>query len=355
MDPSKAVARFRVAARPCSVTTVIYNLPAGRYALSAFLDANGNGKLDRNSMCIPTECYAFSNYAQCSGGSPTAAQAAFSFDGNAKALTVTFYYECRAMSEPSAAVVRLSYVIKTYQAGSVRVEALRGVSLTIPARRFTMVVGPSGSGKTTLLNLIGCIDLPDRRQRRGRRRRTSAQLSDNALSDFRARQHRLHLPELQPDPGALGVRERRVSAAAGRRCARRERREAHDGDARGGGPRRPARGSGRTSSRGGQKQRVAIARALVKQPKIVLADEPTANLDTAHRRRDHRADAPRCRRGTRSTTFIFSTHDPQLISHAEEIFAIRDGELVEHSARKEPHDAASRSPSATSCATAAAR
>lgn len=89
MDQAKAVARFRIPAKAGSVSTVIHNLPAGRYALSAFHDANGNGKLDRNSMGIPTEGYGFSNDAQGSGGPPSAAQAAFSFDGKAKAVTLT--------------------------------------------------------------------------------------------------------------------------------------------------------------------------------------------------------------------------------------------------------------------------
>jgi uncharacterized protein (DUF2141 family) len=89
MDQARAVARLRVKAQPGRVTAVIHNLPAGRYALSVFHDANGNGKLDRNSMGIPSEGYGFSNDAQGTAGPPTAAQAAFDFDGKAKAITLS--------------------------------------------------------------------------------------------------------------------------------------------------------------------------------------------------------------------------------------------------------------------------
>jgi putative ABC transport system ATP-binding protein len=222
-------------------------------------------------------------------------------------------------------VVRLRQVAKTYRTGTVEVAALKGISLDIPRHRFSMVVGPSGSGKTTLLNLIGCIDAP-----------TSGtvevcgepmgKLADNALSDFRARNigfifqgfslipvlsayENVEYPLLLVGAPAAERRERTLGmlAAVGLADQRQQ---------------RPNELSG------GQKQRIAVARALVKHPEIVLADEPTANLDTrtgaAIIELMHKVQAEF------ATTFIFSTHDPQLISHADETFTIRDGELVGH-------------------------
>jgi putative ABC transport system ATP-binding protein len=224
-----------------------------------------------------------------------------------------------------AAAVRLRRVAKTYASGAVAVAALKSVTLDIPRHRFTMVVGPSGSGKTTLLNLIGCIDAPSAGgvEVCGQ---DMSKLGDNALSDFRARNigfifqgfslvpvlsayENVEYPLLLVGTPA-GERKQRTLAmldAVGLAAQRRQ---------------KPNELSG------GQKQRVAIARALVKHPEIVLADEPTANLDTrtgaAIIELMHKVQAEF------ATTFIFSTHDPQLISHADETFSLRDGELVGH-------------------------
>ncbi|MGZ3402091.1 MAG: ABC transporter ATP-binding protein [Phenylobacterium sp.] len=224
------------------------------------------------------------------------------------------------MSEPDGPVVRLSDVTKTYKVGAVTVEALRGVSLTIPARRFTMLVGPSGSGKTTLLNLIGCID-----------RQTSGQveiagrdilgMDDTELSDFRAQKigfifqgfslipvlsayENVEYPLLLKGvPAAERQRETLAMLEA----------VGLSGQAR----QRPNELSG------GQKQRVAIARALVKRPQIVLTDEPTANLDSETGASI--VELMRRMQAESRTTFIFASHDQQLIAHADEIFSIRDG------------------------------
>jgi putative ABC transport system ATP-binding protein len=224
------------------------------------------------------------------------------------------------------AAVRLRGVAKTYASGAVAVTALKGVTLDIPRHRFTMVVGPSGSGKTTLLNLIGCIDAPSAGEVRVCGQDMS-KLGDNALSDFRARNigfifqgfslvpvlsayENVEYPLLLVGAAAAERRQRTLAMldAVGLAAQRRQ---------------RPNELSG------GQKQRVAIARALVKHPEIVLADEPTANLDTrtgaAIIELMHKVQAEF------ATTFIFSTHDPQLISHADETFSLRDGELVGHS------------------------
>ena len=225
------------------------------------------------------------------------------------------------MTEP---VVRLTNVTKTYQVGSEQVRAVRGISLSVPAQRFTMIVGPSGSGKTTLLNLIGCIDAPSggdieiAGQKTGR-------LSDSAISDFRAKnvgfifQSFSLVPVLSAYENVeypllltgVGTRERKHATlamldAVGLSAQARQ---------------RPNELSG------GQKQRVAIARALVKRPAIVLADEPTANLDS--QTGTSIIQLMRRMQAESHTTFIFASHDDHLISHADEIFTIRDGQMME--------------------------
>jgi putative ABC transport system ATP-binding protein len=223
------------------------------------------------------------------------------------------------------AVVTLRGVSKTYRSGTVQVPALKGISLAIPQRSFSMIVGPSGSGKTTLLNIIGCIDAPttgtveiDDQD--------VARLSDDALSDFRARHVGFIFQNFNLNPVLsafenveyplllLGTRSQaRRQAASAMLEAVGLAEQQH---------RRP------TELSGGQKQRIAIARALVKEPRFVLADEPTANLDS------HTGativDLMREMQSKLHTTFVFSTHDPQLMSEADETFMIRDGELIEH-------------------------
>jgi ABC-type antimicrobial peptide transport system, ATPase component len=222
-------------------------------------------------------------------------------------------------------IVSLTDVFKTYKVGQVDVPAVKGVTFNIPRRRFSVIVGPSGSGKTTLLNLIGCLDTPTA----GRvivAGQDVATLTDNAISDFRAQKvgfifqnfslipvfsayENIEYPLLLLGVNAMERRRRATSMleAVGLADQRRQ---------------RPNQLSG------GQKQRVAIARALVKEPDFVLADEPTANLDS------HTGasiiELMRRMQGQYSTTFVFSTHDRQLMSHADDTFAIRDGMLVEH-------------------------
>jgi putative ABC transport system ATP-binding protein len=225
----------------------------------------------------------------------------------------------------SEAVVRLRKVVKTYRSGALEVPALRGISLEIPSHRFSVVVGASGSGKTTLLNIIGCIDAPSSGAIEVCGERIAA-LSDDALSDFRASNIGFIFQtfSLVPVLSAYENVEYPLLLVGMPQAERRRRTLAMleavglAGQAR----QRPNELSG------GQRQRVAIARALVKEPQVVLADEPTANLDSATG-----ASIIELMRRVQSqsrTTFIFATHDPQLMSHADETFVIRDGELVEH-------------------------
>ena len=224
-----------------------------------------------------------------------------------------------------AAVVRLSSVAKTYRSGALEVPALRGITLKVPSHRFSVVIGASGSGKTTLLNLIGCIDAPSSGAIEVCGEDIAA-LSDDALSDFRARNIGFIFQtfSLVPVLSAYENVEYPLLLVAMPQAERRRRTLAMleavglAGQAR----QRPNELSG------GQRQRVAIARALVKEPQVVLADEPTANLDSATGASI--IELMRRVQVQSRTTFIFATHDPQLMSHADETFVIRDGELVDH-------------------------
>jgi len=230
-----------------------------------------------------------------------------------------------AMPAAVGPVVRLDDVIKVYSGEGLAVRAINGITLSIPSQRFTMVVGPSGSGKTTLLNLMGCIDAATSGTVEVCGEKV-AKLSDNAISDFRARNvgfifqtfslipvltayENIEYPLLLIGRPASERRDRTMAMLESVGLS------AHKDH-------RPNQLSG------GQRQRVAIARALVKEPAIVLADEPTANLDSATgasivelMQREQRE---------RSTTFIFSTHDPHLMSYAHETFVIKDGALIDH-------------------------
>ncbi len=221
--------------------------------------------------------------------------------------------------------VRLEHVVKTYHAGAIEVPAVRGISLTIPAHRFSTIIGPSGSGKTTLLNLIGCIDVPTS----GRVEvcgEDTVRLADNALADFRARNIGFIFQGFSLVPVLSAYENVEYPLLLmGVATAERRHRTAAMLDAVG----LTAQARQRPNElSGGQKQRVAIARALVKQPGIVLADEPTANLDSATGAAI--IALMRSMQAEQRTTFIFSTHDPQLMSHAEETIVVRDGALASH-------------------------
>lgn len=223
----------------------------------------------------------------------------------------------------NGAVVRLERVGKVYDDEGLAVTAVQSVTLEILARRFAMIVGPSGSGKTTLLNLIGLIDVPTSGRLEVCGEDVGA-LADDALTDFRSRniafifQGFNLLPVLTAYENVeyplllVGVkpRERRERTLAVLESVGLSDQRHH----------RPNQLSG------GQKQRVAVARALVKRPALVLADEPTANLDS-HTGAEITA-LMRKVQAEHGVSFVFSTHDPQLISHADDTFVIRDGELV---------------------------
>jgi len=227
--------------------------------------------------------------------------------------------------ERDVPVVSLRDVVKTYDDDGLKVSALNGICFDIPRKRFAMIVGPSGSGKTTLLNLIGCIDKPTTGSI-AVAGEDVGRMGDKKVTDFRAKNiafifqnfsllpvlsayENVEYPLLLIGMSAAERRERTMAMleAVGLADQRKQ---------------RPNQLSG------GQKQRVAIARALVKHPEIVLADEPTANLDSATGLQI--IELMRKMQHEQAVSFIFASHDPQLISHAEETYIIRDGRLVEH-------------------------
>jgi len=228
------------------------------------------------------------------------------------------------MSETATSpVVRLEHIARAYHTGLVSIPAVRDISLEIEPRVFSVIVGPSGSGKTTLLNMIGCIDVPDsgRVEIRGE---DVLRLSDNALADFRARTigYVFQSFNLIPVLSAFENVEYPL-LLLNVPVAERRRRTTAMLESVGLGAQAKQRPN---ELSGGQKQRVAIARALIKEPALVLADEPTANLDSA----TGTSIIALMRRMQEEfhTSFIFCTHDPRLMAEADQTFSIRDGVLV---------------------------
>ncbi len=227
------------------------------------------------------------------------------------------------MPESTLPFLRLHKVDKTYTDSGVPVRALRGIDLEVEKGAFACLAGPSGSGKTTLLNILGCLDQPtagevviDGYSTGGMNRSRLAALrsrmfgfvfqSFNLIPVLTAYENIEYVTLLQ---GLAGIeRKKRVEQAlAGVGLAE-----------------LAAKRPGLLS--GGQQQRVAVARAIVGRPAVVLADEPTANLDSTtaaaliellqRLNRDH------------GTTFLFSSHDPAVIGRADRVISMRDGRIV---------------------------
>jgi putative ABC transport system ATP-binding protein len=219
--------------------------------------------------------------------------------------------------------VVLQGVARTYRLDAVDVQALVDIDLVILPDRFTVISGPSGSGKTTLLNLIGCIDRPDRGTIlvAGKPVQT---LSDDALSDFRARQlgYVFQNFNLLPVLSAYENVEYPL-VLAGKPAATRRRRVERLLAAVGladHARHRPGQLSG------GQRQRVAIARALARRPALVLADEPTANLDS--RTGNEIIALMRQLQRRHHVSFVFSSHDNKVLEAADDVVHIADGRIV---------------------------
>ncbi len=228
------------------------------------------------------------------------------------------------MANQNGYVVRTEDVKKDLQLGEVTVHAVRGISLSVARGEFLGIIGPSGSGKSTLLNILGCLDRP-----------TSgtywldgqdvSRMDDDALSDIRGTRigfifqsfnlvgvltvfQNVEFPLLLQ--GHLRTAERRARVMELLDEVGLAEHARH----------RPNELSG------GQRQRVAVARALVGRPQIVLADEPTANLDSVTGEKI--IDLMKELNQRDGTTFIFSTHDAKVMSHADAIIRLADGKIV---------------------------
>ncbi|RKY99147.1 MAG: lipoprotein-releasing system ATP-binding protein LolD [Candidatus Hydrothermota bacterium] len=222
-------------------------------------------------------------------------------------------------------VIELKDIEKIYVSGKYRVKALRGIDLQISKGEFTAVVGPSGSGKTTLLNIMGCIDLPTRgsvtlhgEELQTKKPEELALLRRNYFG-FIFQSFNL-IPVLTVYENveiALKLRYKNLQKKE------REKRILSILEAVGLSDKwnmKPLELSG------GEQQRVSIARALVKDPEFVLADEPTANLDSETGKSI--VELMRKLNAEKGVTFVFSTHDPLIVEHAKRIIKLRDGKIV---------------------------
>jgi putative ABC transport system ATP-binding protein len=220
------------------------------------------------------------------------------------------------------AIVQCNDVSKSYQQGKVAVHALKTIDLTVDAGAFIALAGPSGSGKTTLLNLIGGLDRPDSGtiQVDGQ---TYVDLSGSQLADLRLNrigfvfQAYNLIPVLSAEENVEYVMLLQGIPAGKRKQRAREMLDTVGLEGKY--DRRPAELSG------GQQQRVAVARAIVAGPSIVLADEPTANLDS--KTGERLLELMQQMNRERAVTFIFSTHDPMVMEFARRIVMIRDGRI----------------------------
>jgi putative ABC transport system ATP-binding protein len=222
-------------------------------------------------------------------------------------------------------LVHLTGITRNYRLGSVTVPALHGISIDIDPGELVALAGPSGSGKTTLLNLIGCIDKPDA----GSIVIDGIDLTAiplNRLAPLRRRTLGFIFQTFNLLP-VLSARENVEVPLLLMGVPRRERDERTSLWLRQVGLEAQARQRPDQLS-GGQRQRVAIARAMVTEPKLVLADEPTANLDsdTAGRILDLLAQI----NSRTGCTFVFATHDPALMARAGRIIHLRDGRVAPH-------------------------
>lgn len=220
-------------------------------------------------------------------------------------------------------LIKIRNITKIFTQGEIEVHALRGASLEIKKGEFTALVGPSGSGKTTLLNCIGALDTPQSGYIEVAGQELS-KLDKSGLSDFRL--HKIgfifQAYNLLPVLTAFENVEYVLLLQGMKKDIRKQKSnqildEMGLSDLKNRFPRQLS---------GGQQQRVAVARALVSEPQVVLADEPTANLDSDNT--DTLLDIMQKMCDNRKTTFLFSTHDDRVVKRARRVVKMQDGQIV---------------------------
>ena len=220
-------------------------------------------------------------------------------------------------------IIRVESVSKVYSQGKVRFRALDKVSLELDKGEFVALAGPSGSGKTTLLNLIGSLDVPDEGEVFFDQKNLS-DLNDSQRADLRLHRigfvfqaynlipvlsaaenidYLLLLQKVEKSQRTRKVDEILEEVGLSDKAANRP-----------------------DEMSGGQQQRVAVARAIVTDPHVVLADEPTANLDSATGRK--LLEMMKQMNRTKQVTFIFATHDPMVMEFADRLISLKDGRIV---------------------------
>jgi len=219
------------------------------------------------------------------------------------------------------AIIRIRDLTRQYDMGGETIHALRGISLEVRRNEYVAIMGPSGSGKSTMMNMLGCLDTPSGGEYWLNGQEVS-RLSDDALARVRNKEigfvfqtfnllprasalHNVELPLVYSGTSARDRRERAVAALTRVGLANRM-------------DHRPNELSG------GQRQRVAIARALVNEPSILLADEPTGNLDSTTSEEIMRVFAELHGQGQ---TVLMVTHEPDIAAHAERVVVLRDGRV----------------------------
>ena len=228
------------------------------------------------------------------------------------------------MSEAAKSIVRLEQVCKQFQLGEETVHAVRNVSFDIEEKVFLAIAGPSGSGKSTLLNLIGCIDTPTSGRVVIDGNDVSGKTPDE-LADLRSRQISFIFQTFNLFPVLTAEENVEYPLLQRSEVSKTERQERVAFFLNTVGLSKFAKHRPNQLS-GGQRQRVAIARALVTRPRIVLADEPTANLD--HKTGEAILSMMRAINQAFETTFIFSTHDQRVMDMADRLVRVSDGELT---------------------------